>query len=189
MEMKLAKRCEINKTIVAALAEIGIESEERTSAKGFLEDVRIENGKLLYLKDARPANLLHEAGHLACIPPRFRKLANDDLDELAIVMCDYADERIAKTGDPEEPILRAIMQCSDPEATAWAWAFGKHLGLDPETIIESQDYNGTGDIVRLQVSTGMYVGVNGLRAAGFLQSTRDWPEMEKWLQDAEEKEA
>jgi len=116
----------------------------------------------------------------------FRHRANDDLDDIARVMCAYADERIALTLDPEEPIIRAIMQCSDPEATAWAWAFGRHIGLAPEDIIEDRDYDGAGAEVRVQVSSGMHLGVHGLRAAGMLGSVRDWPLMSKWLQNAEE---
>lgn len=177
-----------NKSIADELAKIGIEAIETQDAKGFLDDVRIDRGRILYKPDARPSNILHEAGHLACIPPRFRSEANDNLDVVAMAMCEYADRRIAVTGDPEEFIIRAIIQCSDPEATAWAWAFGRHIGMEPKEIIEDQDYDGNGGHVRLQVSTGMYVGINGLRAAGMIASVKDWPNMTKWLQDAEEGE-
>ena len=169
-----------------ALNAIGIETQERPGSRGFLDDVRIERGRILHSPGARASNILHEAGHLACLPPMFRHRANDDLDDIARTMCAYADERIALTLDPEEPIIRAIMQCSDPEATAWAWAFGTHLGMKPEDIIEDHDYDGDGAHVRLQVSTGMYIGINGLRAAGMIDSVKSWPNMTKWLQDAEE---
>lgn len=174
--------------VATELTSIGIETIETPDARGFLEDVRIHEGRILYRPGARVSNILHEAGHLACIPPMFRKQASDDLDDIAMAMCDYAEARMAHTHDPEEPLLRAIMQCSDTEATAWAWAFGRHLGLDPEEIIEDQDYDGAGEHVRLQVSTGMHLGIHGLRAAGMIGSVRDWPRLSKWLQDAEEGE-
>jgi len=172
--------------VAQQLARIGMKVVEEEGAEGFLEDVRIEHGTLYYCPDARPSNLLHEAGHLACMPPMFRREASGDMDDMAEAMCDYAERRMAITGDPEEPIMRAIMQCSDTEATAWAWAFGRHIGLAPEDIIEDRDYDGAGAEVRVQVSSGMHLGVHGLRAAGMLGSVRDWPLMSKWLQNAEE---
>lgn len=176
------------RSVADELARIGIETVEEEGAEGFLEDVRIDQGRLHYRSDARPSNILHEAGHLACMPPMFRKQAGGDLDDIAETMCENAERRMAITMDPEEPILRAIMQCSDAEATAWAWAFGRHIGLAPEDIIEDRDYDGAGAEVRMQVSVGMHLGIHGLRAAGMIGSVRDWPRLEKWLQDAEEEE-
>ena len=163
------------KDVADELRRIGIRTIETPGASGFLEDVRIHEG-----------DILHEAGHLACISPMFRKQASDDLDDIATVMCDHAGKLMMSGHDPEGPLLRAIMQCSDTEATAWAWAFGSHLGLCPEQIIEDQDYDGEGKHVRLQISTGMHLGIHGLRAAGMIDSVISWPTMTKWLQDTQE---
>lgn len=171
--------------VAEALGQIGIEVRIDEKAEGFLEAVDIRKGVLFCKPEASASNILHEAGHLACLPPMFRSRANGDLDNLAAEMCDYADNFIGNGGNPEAPIIRAIMQCSDPEATAWAWAFGHELGLTDDQIIDDDDYQGDGVHVRLQVSTGMYVGVNGLRAAGMISSTKNWPKLDKWLQDAE----
>ena len=174
--------------VAQALNNIGIPTQEDSQAAGFLDNVRIKQGVIHYKPNALIADILHEAGHLACLPALFRPQANDDLDDLAVIMCDYADAQMARGVNPEAPILRAIMQCSDGEATAWAWAFGSHLGLDPKVIIDGEAYGGEGDSVRLMVSTGMYLGVNGLRAAGMIKNTKDYPKLDKWLQDAVEEE-
>ena len=171
--------------VARRLAEIGIETREKEDAQGFLDAVYIENGVILYRPEATASNILHEAGHLACIPAQFRSKATGDLDNIAREMCDYVGRHLEGGGDAEDPIVRAIMQCSDPEATAWAWAFGVHIGLEPERIIEDEDYQGDGPEVRLMVSVGMYVGINGLRAAGMVSNPKEWPVMSKWLQDAE----
>lgn len=177
---------EANADIASELAKIGIVAIESEDADGFLDGIAIRRGELHYQPECRPSNLLHEAGHLACIPPMFRQHADGDLDELAVTMCRYAAERFESGGNPDDPLIKAILQCSDSEATAWAWAFGVHVGLEPDRIIDSEDYQGEGDEVRLQVSNGMHFGVNGLRAAGFMRSIKQYPVLDKWTQDAGE---
>jgi hypothetical protein len=69
--------------------------------------------------------------------------------------------------EPDGDLQRAVLQCSDPEATAWAWAAGQYLGLQPKAIIQDDEYGGDGSFLRLQLATGGYVGINGLSHAGF----------------------
>lgn len=173
-----------NRLIATELAAIGIEAEERSHASGFLDGIRIEKGRILYSPDAPPSNLLHEAGHLAIMPTAFRHLAEDRLSQVFAAMGDALQRRMDETGNPDDPLIRAIMQCSDMEATAWAWAFGVRVGLPHEIIILDEEYGGDGDGVRMQVSHNMYMGINGLRAAGMVQSVRAYPQLCKWLQDA-----
>jgi hypothetical protein len=173
-----------NRLIAAELATIGIEAEKRSHASGFLDGIRIEKGRLLYSSDAPPSNLLHEAGHLAIMPTAFRHLAEDRLSQVFAAMGEALQRRMDETGNPDDPLIRAIMQCSDMEATAWAWAFGVRVGLPHDIIILDSEYGGDGAGVRMQVSHGMYLGINGLRAAGMVQSVRTYPQLSKWLQDA-----
>lgn len=176
--------------VVEALRAIGLDVRMVPEAIGFLDGVRIEGGALLVAPGCRISNLCHEAGHLACLPARYRHLATDDIDVLVPVMF----EDLTRLGvDPDSPLYRAVLQCSDTEATAWAWAFGVHLGLEPETIIEDYQYpdedgNGTGAEVRLQVSMGMHFGVNGLARAGFCSTNRFgrlpvYPKLAFWTQE------
>jgi hypothetical protein len=83
-------------------------------------------------------------------------------------------------------MTRAMLQTGDCEATAWAWAAGKHLNVPERSIIvhgKASHYDGNGATVALMLRNSAYFGVNGLRAAGFLQHTRDFPRLTKWLQD------
>ena len=176
--------------VADALNAIGIETCVVEGATGFLDGVRIVNGALHVSPDARVSDVLHEAGHLAILPRRYRHLANDDLDDLVREMFETAEREGLES---ESPLYRALLQCSDTEATAWAWAFGRHLGLAPETIIEDHQYpdedgNGSGAEVRLQVSMGMYLGVNGLAHAGFCSTNRlgrrpQYPKLAFWTQE------
>lgn len=189
MDRTLHPAAELNR-VVDALNGIGIEARLVAGAAGFLDGVRIVAGALHVAPTARISDCLHEAGHIACVPRRYRHLANDDLDQLVRIMFEDAT---AQGLEPESPLYRALLQCSDREATAWAWAFGRHLNLAPETIIEDEQYPdedgvGGGAVVRLQVSMGMYFGVNGLARAGFCSTNQfgklpKYPQLAFWTQE------
>lgn len=77
------------------------------------------------------------------------------------------------------------MQCSDPEATAWAWAAGVHLGLPPEAVIMDHEYDGEGEGIRLALQLKCYLGINGLTHAGICSNPRvdgGYPVLRSWLQ-------
>lgn len=155
--------------VMAGLADIGITAVLDESAWGFLGKVRIVDGGLRIAPDCPVGDVLHEAGHLAIIPRRYRARANDNVGQIQREMLDdmdLLDEPI------DSPLYRAVLQTSDPEATAWAYAFGRHLGLDAEDIIEDHSYRnaqgvGTGADIRLALTMGAYAGINGLAHAGF----------------------
>jgi len=171
--------------IARELNAVGLTTRVNEKAQGFLGHVDIVKGELEYRETAKPSDLLHEAGHLACLPPKLRAIANTDLSSVTDIMEDEIKDRLEKTGDAEDPYIRAIMQCSDTEATAWAWAMGKRLNMEPEEIISDGDYEGEVEGLRLGLSVNSYFGINGLRAAGMIESTRNYPRLSKWLQDAE----
>ena len=148
--------------IARFLQEIGLGCKFEQGAHGFLEKVRIEAGGLFVDPTALPADVLHEAGHLAVLPGRFRPLAGRDIGSVQKMMYDHVD-----FSDPDHGEARAAMQSGDPEATAWAWAAGKHLGLDPKKIIEGASYGGDGDAIRYMLQSNRYLGINGLSAAKF----------------------
>jgi hypothetical protein len=170
--------------IAAALSDIGIEAVEDGEATGFLKNVAIRRGTIRYRRDADPSNLLHEAGHLACLPPAFRPMADDALSVVYRRMGSAFNSRMEQTGNPDDPLIRAIIQCSDPEATAWAWAFGTRCGVPGDLIILDHEYDGDGDAIRAQLEARRYIGINGLRAAGMLNDVRSFPMLDKWMQDA-----
>lgn len=172
---------------VRFLTEIGLECEFEPGATGFLTKVRIESGTLFIDPAALPADVLHEAGHLAVLPGRFRPLAGRDIGTVQKMMYEQVD-----FSDPDHGEARAAMQSGDPEATAWAWAAGKHIGLDPKKIIEGASYGGDGDSIRFMLQANRYIGINGLSAAKFcvtppgrlgpMMKLPTYPTLAMWLQ-------
>lgn len=170
--------------VIEALEAIGLEVSRGEVGDSFLPHVHIKNGSLLVEEGAHPTDVLHEAGHLAVLPACLRANATGNIEDiephLDRILADHQD-------DPswlESPLCRSLMQISDTEATAWAYAFGRKCGLPDEHIIRTDAYDGEGLNIMTMLQLGQYLGVNGLRAAGFISSCRDFPVLEKWLQDA-----
>lgn len=159
----------------------------REGVQGFIDGVRIENGGLIVAPSCRASGLLHEAGHLACVPGRFRGYMSDNL---AHGMRKMMDELQPMALTPDHPLERAAIQCSDPEATAWAWAAGMAIGMAPEQIIQDDEYDGDGTDIRMMLSASQYVGIHGLAHAGMCKrgawaAPEDrYPNMTTWLQTA-----
>lgn len=175
------------KRVVAFLNSIGLSCEIQPGASGFVEGIQISTGKLLVSPEARVSGLLHEAGHLAVFPGNVRHLANGRLTEAMKAIVELGRNAI-----PDSTLARACNQCSDPEATAWAWAAGTHLGLDPREIVQDDEYDNGGADIRLMLSMGRYMGINGLAFAGFcvtrpgplelMSGLPAYPKLAMWLQ-------
>ena len=169
------------------LREIGLEVCITPGATGFVPGVRIEHGTLRVDPACAPSSLLHEAGHLAIVPARFRGRMSDNL---AAGMKSMFDELSRMGLDPDHPLERAARQCSDPEATAWAWAAGVAIGLPPEEIIRDAEYDGAGAEIRAMLQASQYYGINGLSHAGMCKrgfmvaQEQRYPKMQHWLQAA-----
>jgi hypothetical protein len=142
----------------------GILARYEAGATGFSDGCRIDQGTLVTDPECRISTVLHEAGHLAITPRCFRSLMNGNL---------YAGQRemlrrIDEEGlHPDAPLYRAVIECSDPEATAWAWAAGVSLGLPGREIIRDDEYDGEGADIRLALQMNAYFGIHGLAHAGF----------------------
>lgn len=171
---------------------IGIPTELRTGSKGFLGAVRIVDGQLLVDPLCPVSDLLHEAGHIAIVPKRYRHLLNDDVSKGHACMLEDVDQLLVN--DFDHPLYVAVMQSGDPEATAWAWAAGVHLGIAPEKIILDHQYERGGSNVRLALSVGQYAGINGIARAGFCGTNRViahmknipcFPELAFWTQEVD----
>lgn len=167
--------------VVQVLGQIGIPVRAGDAAGGFSKGCRIDAGALIYDDTVSASTLLHEAGHIAICPGRFRALLNGDLEASNARILKQA---CVKNAEPDSPLLRAVIQMSDPEATAWAWAAGKAAGLDDEQIIEDGDYAGEGAEIRLCLRARQYLGINGLQHAGMTKARGPdaFPVMSRWLQ-------
>lgn len=155
--------------ILAFLAQVGIAVHEETLAETtFLPGLRIRRGALVYdpAQLQWPGDLLHEAGHLAVLPPALRSQADDDLKELP--EADFAGEQ---------------------EALAWAYAAAAEIGLPLEVLVHDGGYKGQAAALRQMYALGMYPGLQGLCGSGMAESPRfmqqcgpvHYPRMLQWL--------
>lgn len=172
---------------MAFLREIGFEVEVVSGAAGHVQGVRIQGGVLFVDPAAHASTLLHEAGHLAVLPGRFRPRAEGNITRIQRIICNEVD-----FSNPDEGEARIALQCGDAEATAWAWAAGRAIGLEPHRIIQDHEYGNTGDEVRFGLQLNAHLGINGL-AATKLCVVRDgplavamglpaYPRLARWLQ-------
>jgi len=128
--------------IVDFIRSIGIEVAEGTiTRRTLVPGIDIVRGTLLIDEASMcmPADLLHEAAHIALTQP----LRRATLDGI----CD--------TSPAEE--LTAI---------AWTWAASRHLDIDPAETFHDQVISGNGPTLRENFSTGRYVGVPMLQRWG-----------------------
>lgn len=157
--------------ILDFLAAIGIAVVETPlPADGFLPGIVIRDGALLVDPERLqwPGDLLHEAGHLAMLPPALRTRANDAL----------VDEQ-------------DVPHAGEPEAMAWAWAAVHAIGLPPEVLMHEGGYHGQSTAVLQMYAVGIVPGLRGLcdtgmaAAHGFTPEPGDvqYPRMLRWLRD------
>jgi hypothetical protein len=132
----------------------------------FLPGIRIRDGRMSF--DAArlrfPGDLLHEAGHLAVLPPEERERFGTDDRDL----------------DMQRIELRAI---------AWSYAAAVHLGLDPAVVFHEGGYGGKGLGLARTYALGVYPGASALEEVGLtLTGERaeradapPYPHMLSWL--------
>jgi hypothetical protein len=151
--------------ILAFIAQIGIEViRTELHQQTFLPGIAAEQGVLLVdrSKLLYPGDLLHEAGHLAVMPPERRKLVRGNMGE------DLGEEMMAM---------------------AWSYAASVHLALDPSVVFHDGGYHGWSKAFIENFTNGRYVGVPMLQWIGLtaddkqakLMGVKPYPHMIKWL--------
>ncbi len=136
----------------------------------FLPGITLKDGglvidpeKLLY-----PGDILHEAGHLAVMPPDVRSKVNGKLHSEG------------DTASGEEMM-----------AIAWSYAACVHLDIDPEIVFHRDGYHGSGYTIVANFSKGHYIGVPMLQWIGLCNEPKKipeprveyYPKMMKWLRE------
>ncbi|GEO10038.1 hypothetical protein [Segetibacter aerophilus] len=109
--------------------------------------------------------MLHEAGHLAVMPPAIR---NEMIDNLG--------------NNP-------IHQGGEMMAIAWSYAACIHLDLDPHIVFHKDGYKGGGDTIVENFSNGNFMGVPLLQWCGMTydekrareMNAKPYPHMISWL--------
>jgi hypothetical protein len=158
-------RNETLQRIVGFICSIGIEVDEGAIARDTLvPGIDIVNGSLLIdvPKMCMPADLLHEAAHVALTLPEARSALD------GTVTSSSAEE------------LSAI---------AWTWAASRHLEIDPAGVFHEQVISGNGPTLLENFSTGRYVGVPMLQYWGLAVEEKNaaarnvapYPHMLRWL--------
>ncbi len=154
--------------ILSFLEKIGIHyTFDPITNETFLPGLKLHMGtliidmeKLLY-----PGDILHEAGHLACMPPAIRDDMSDNL----------------LSGD--------LHDGGEMMAIAWSYAASVHLGLNPHIVFHQQGYKGGSQNLIDNFSQGRYLGVPLLQWLGMTYDEKQahtnglkpYPAMRKWL--------
>lgn len=125
------------------------------TAETFLPGLQIKKGSLIIDTDRliHPGDILHEAGHLACMPPHIRREMDDDLEP----------------GD--------LHNGGEMMAIAWSYAACLHLDIDPAVVFHQEGYKGGSQSILDNFSRGNYFGVSLLQWCGM---TDDFPVMRSW---------
>ena len=149
----------------------------------FIPGVAIRNGGLIYdpSRLITPGDLLHEAGHLAAVPSRWRGQIHGDVDA-ALSQLSQA-----------EPDAAGIAH-TDLFPIAWSWAAARHIGIDPACIFDAGGYGapagGDPNLLDQQLASGVFPGIFMLTNAGLCAAPppfgdgRDaapFPHMTRWL--------
>ena len=154
-------------TIVEFLRGIGLDVREgELEGPTFTPGIQIRHGALIYAEDAlsHPGDLLHEAGHLAIVPPDRRAAMHIDAGK-----------------SPAEEMA----------AIAWSYAAAMHLDFGPGVVFHDDGYRGGGAALVENFAEGRYVGVPMLQWLGLTADDRraselgvpPYPHMLKWLVD------
>ena len=159
----------LTNTIAAFLTEIGLTVKAgEIHAPTFLPGICLDHGALLVdeAQLAYPGDLLHEAGHLAVMPPSRRRQAHLDAGKQA------AEEMMA---------------------IAWSYAALVHLKLEPAVVFHPAGYRDGSQALIDNFSHGRYIGVPVLQWLGMTAddgrakelNVAPYPAMIKWLRDDE----
>lgn len=181
--------------VVSFLERIGLRVERVEAAQveaSFLPSVLVSEGGLkVCMEEAFPGDILHEAAHLAVIPASFRPYANGDLREVENKMAQYLEDNPeAMLSYPEDPLARAVLQAAEAEATAWQYAAAQEIGLPLRWVFPVGSYDGDRVELLRGLRNNAYLGINGLRAAGWTQVRASpyqpdvpvYPKLKFWLQ-------
>jgi len=157
----------LTERIVAFLGEIGLAVRcGAVVGPTILPGILVEHGALVFDPDKLrfPADLLHEAGHLAVVPPAQRAALHHNVGS-----------------DPAEEMM----------AIAWSYAAALHLGIDPALLFHDE-YKGGGAAILAAFAHGRGFGVPMLQwvdmtcdaARARVQGGTAFPHMRRWLRES-----
>lgn len=154
--------------ILSFLDRIGLLYKlEEIEGQTFLPGLKLSKGtliidinKLLY-----PGDILHEAGHLACMPPAIRQEMSDDL------------------------VASDLHQGGEMMAISWSYAACIHLHIDPIVVFHNDGYRAGGKAIIESFKQEIPMGIPLLQWCGMTfdkiqaekHQTQPFPHMQRWL--------
>jgi hypothetical protein len=160
-------RSEILAKVTAFIREQGIGVVEGPMFRPTLvPGIDIEAGRLRIEVEqmCEPADLLHEAAHIALTPRERRSSLHGTIES-----------------SPAEEVC----------AIAWTWAAAMLLGIEPDRVFHEEVISGNGPTLLENFSAGRYVGVPMLQRWGLTlepspalaAGVSPYPHMLRWLRD------
>src|ERR1700759_3541419 len=141
----------IMEQMLSFIKEIGLECYfETIDAETFLPGLDFRDGALIIDRDKLlyQGDILHEAGHLACMPPDIRRTMTGDLEN------------------------NNLNQGGEMMAIAWSYAACLHLGIEPEIVFHENGYKGSGSNIVDNFNEGNYFGVPLLEWCGMCYGSK-----------------
>lgn len=156
--------------ILAFLGSIGVRTREQPiEGPTFLPGIRVTGGTLVFDRTrlAWPADLLHEAAHVALTSAARRPALDDALE-----------------AEPPDAIGEVV-------AIAWSFAAATRLDVPLDQLFHADGYRGHSRGLALSYSLGVYHGCSGLAALGLCATGAEaeragvpaYPHMLRWLRD------
>jgi hypothetical protein len=150
------------------LDSIGIKYQlETITGDTFLPGLKLRNGTLIIDTDKLlyPGDVLHEAGHLACVPPDIRETMSDTLEN------------------------NDMNAAGEMMAMAWSYAACVYLGIDPHIVFHEHGYKGASRDLVQGYQEGNTMGLPMLQLYGMCYDnniatqlgTQPFPHMQKWV--------
>jgi len=133
------------KRMLDFINSIGLEYNfETIETNTFLPGLNFREGVLIIDRDKLlyPGDILHEAGHLACMPPDIRKTMTGGLEN------------------------NNINQGGELMAIAWSYAACLNLGIDATVVFHEYGYKDAGSSIVANFDQGNYFGVPMLEWCG-----------------------
>lgn len=152
--------------VIAFIRSLGIGVDERAMFRPTLvPGIDIVNGGLVVEASllCKPADLLHEAGHIALTKPADRPSLDGTI-----------------TSTPTEEMA----------TIGWTWAAAMHLGIPPEEVFHEEVISGNGGWLLENFAAGRFIGVPMLefwglaaRKSAQMNGAKPYPHMMRWVRD------
>lgn len=150
--------------LIQFVRDVGLTVREaRVPANSFLPGLRIEAGQLVVDRSRLlyPGDILHEAGHLAVVPPDVRAVLGPDISDYRTKDEALGDEIVAQL---------------------WSYAAIVALELPASVVFHADGYRGSSEWFQDNYQRGQYPGLHLLVWMG-MTTPETFPQMTRWLRE------